>query len=260
MKGQQFVKIKRLFPFLIILFICSCAHLDKPFIEAEANDSYYNLNKEGVESFKCTIIEHDSLGLNKIINEMLPPGNFVPINISYSATINHDTEVEISIKSHLRTEIPRLKSIFTRQMESSSAILEKFFNAWKELHFEQIFSYSEKPYTTLSHPDGYILIQSDDSDQYRIALSNEYELSEIKILNEDETTVLPQFIKSPKGYLLKNYRITMDKEGFIAQHSIKYDENGEHYLPKSLDIESVIQGKHLKKKFLFTDYVFNDES
>lgn len=259
MKGYAFVKIKWLFPYITILFVCSCAHLDKKFFEAEVNDAYYNLDKEGVESFKCTIIEYDSLGLNKKINDVLPPENFIPINISYSAVVNRDTDVEISIKSHFKTDIQRLKSIVTRQMESSSAMLENFLSSWKELHFDQILSDSEKPYTALSHPNGYVLMLSDDSYQIRMALSNEYEISEMKIINEDEVTMLPQFIKSPKGYLLISYRITMDKEDFNAQHVIEYDENGEHYLPKSLEIESVIQGKHLKKKFLFTNYVFNYE-
>jgi hypothetical protein len=217
------------------------AQSDKRAILSQAREAYYNLPREGVKSFQCTIVPNwaamleeerkkDPQRFNAALKNLSALRFIVIVTAQGGVTLMHND---------LPPENEKMKEGLTHIYRGMQQMTTGFFSTWKIFVLQPPFPAVDSDFQLESVGSDYKLSYREGNVDVVTVMSKNFAISDLKVTSaEFDSSIRPAFTATPKGLLLNGYNA-----------SYRSKSPGEATEIKVLLTYQAVQGVEMLQKF-----------
>jgi hypothetical protein len=200
------------------LFLCTVIHPSpqqskeipsKQLVLTQATQSYYNLRTLGLGTFQCTL----SPNWDAVLKEEKaqdPAGADTAIKVlnqlHFIGTLGEDGKMTVThndLSGQNQQMVAALQQIYSGMEQLTTG----FFETWSLFMLNHPFPEAGSEYNLESIPgEKYRVSYKEGDASVATTMDHDYAITELKVTTADFTsTIVPQFTKSPKGFILSSY-------------------------------------------------------
>jgi hypothetical protein len=251
--------------FIFLVFFSGCSHSNNLQIIKSANEAHYNLTTAGLKSFSCKIKVKE---LNEMAQHLrdVKPGDQTKSavksylidylnNVQILATLKNDGDLNLELSSNVDTGIEALDQRFESLTDGAKGIARSFLGIWGELTFQTIFSDIGPNFNVADKQNSYFVAYGQDNIDVNARLTKEGRLTEFTTrTREGNINFKTNFLNTDKGFLLKDYKVSLSDESIEISAQIDYRQIDGFYLPQTVNILNSYKTGPVGLTLSFSDY------
>jgi len=203
---------------LFLLFSCALAGLsfaqvvaNKQQIISQARHGYYDLTKEGLSDFQCSVTPNwEALLAEERKNDAAGADAAVKIlsQIHFTAKFGQDGKVQLTHNS-LSPDNAQMADAFKQIFTGMEQMTSGFFDTWKLFVLNPPFPAVDSEYQLEAHGPQYRLTYKEGDADVVTTMSRDFAITDMKVTTpEFDSVIQPKFTKTPKGFLFSAYDAT----------------------------------------------------
>jgi len=251
----------------LLLYICALSGLssaqvvaNKQQIISQARHGYYDLTKEGLTDFQCSVTPNwDALLAEERKKDAAGADAAVKIlsQIHFTAKFGQDGKVQLthnSVSPDNTQMADAFKQIFTGVEQMTSG----FFDTWKLFVLSPPFPPVDSEYQLEARGPQYRLSYKEGDTDVVTTMSRDFAITDMKVTTpEFDSTIQPKFTKTPKGFLFSAYDATYQSKnpGHATQLKvlIDYQEVDGLQIIQKLNLSGSYGGTPFAAELAFSD-------
>ncbi|SJZ38943.1 hypothetical protein [Selenihalanaerobacter shriftii] len=221
------------------------------------NYNYYSLRRLGLQKYNCTFTNNVIADLKKVITLQ---GRFddstkKAVN-DLEFYLNYDNgKFGIDNSTYKSTGNLNFDIGFKKMILGTKQSIISFISIWRGFVVEPVFEENSQKYDIKKTKDGYEITIHELKAEATALLNKELRITEVLITTDDtKLKIIPEFIITEQGLLLKGYQTHLNNESMQLNASINYqDVKGLKVLEK-VRMESVMPDSRNSLTYNFYNY------
>jgi len=226
----------------------------------KARLAYYNLRTLGLVGFRANLQPNWELAVKNITTD---PARLKMLNgLHFSMSLDEQGAVKVNHSSDAGPPTEEMQNSFNQIYEGMDEMVSGFFATWRLFILESPFPAPESDYQLKDLGNQYVLTYKEGSAAVSTTLTKEFAISELKVSTPAFNSLIkPQFLKTPKGYLVTGYEATYDPTtgpGKVKLNlQMDYQEVRGLNLPRKVHMSGLYDANPVEAELLFSEYVVN---
>lgn len=250
--------------FILLLFCylaAPAAHAQSQTSKAEvikqASQSYYSLRRSGLKEFQARVTPSWEVAVKGI--ESNPEALKLLRGLKFTMLFGADDEVKVNHEVTVPAPNATVEAGFKRIFDGIEQIVSGFFKTWDLFMLNAPFPQADGEYELKDLGGTYLLIYKETGADVALTMTKDFSITEVKIASpEFNSSIVPLFAKTEKGYLLIGYSATylpLKGPGKVELNiQIDYQDVNGLKLPQRIRAHSVLDGQPNEAELLFSDY------
>lgn len=221
---------------------------DKAEIIRAAQRAYYNLPREGVSEFTCSVIPDWAAMLKQELKSDVRPDN-PALNllngIHFWVTVTETGKIRLSHQVDTNPSPPQLDD-FQKAISGTEEAIDGFWKSATVFLLTTAFPSADSSYELSEQQGNYLLSYRQGSYDILTTFAKDYSITEIKVTSTTLTSSLkPKFTRIDGGFLLSGYEADYEVNHAGALHvatEIQYQEIEGLRLPSDLIVRTAAGG------------------
>lgn len=255
--------VKYLLPVAAIL-LAGCGTIaarptDKGEIIRAAQGAYYNLPKQGLSEFTCSVIPDWAATLKQELKSDVRPDNpaLKLLNgIHFWVSVSESGKIRLSHQVDTNPSASQLDD-FQKAISGTEETIDGFWKSATVFLLTTAFPSADSSYEMSEQRGNYLLSYRQGSYDVLTTFAKDYSITEIKVTSATLTSLLkPKFTKIEGGFLLAGYDADYQANHAGASHvstEVQYQEMEGLRLPSDVIIRTAIGGTSREMRHHLTD-------
>jgi hypothetical protein len=250
---------------LLLVFLSACSYSKNLQIIKSANEAHYNLTTAGLKSFSCKIGVKELNQMSERLQDINPSDSTRSAikdyiiaylkNVQILATLKNDGDINLELSSNIDTGVEALDKRFEGMTNGAKGVVRSFLGIWGELTFQSIFYDIGPDFSISDQQDSYFVAYGQDNVDVNVRLTKEGRLTEFTTrTGEGDLSFKTNFFNTDKGYLLKDYKVSLINESIEISAEIDYRQIDGFYLPQTVNILNNFNTGPVGITLSFSDY------
>src|SRR5713226_2982660 len=236
--------------------------IDKREILRAAQQSYYNLPRQGFIEFQCSVIPDWMAILKEELKSEVPPdhpGLKVLNKIHFWLSWDQKGSPKLTHQSDYIPTDQKSMADLNQTISGMEETLTGFSHTISPFLFTSPFPQIDGDYKLEEKQDGYELSYREGRFDVETTMRKDFGIVQMKVAGpEFKGTIKPQLMKTDLGFLVTNYegiyQPSSEKSAMRVSAQIDYKAVEGFQLPSNLKVDTAAAGGAHKIEFQFTDY------
>lgn len=226
-----------------------------------AQSAYYNLPKEGVTEFTCSVIPDWAATLKQELKSDFRPDNpaLKLLNgIHFWVSVNETGKIKLTHQVDANPTSPSQLDDFQKAISGTEEMIDGFWKSAAAFLLTSALPKAGSSYRLSYQDGGYLLSYREGDYDILTTLAKDYSIAEIRVTAPTLNSLLkPKFAKTDSGYLLTAYDADYEVNHAGASHvsaKIQYQEVDGLHLPSDLTMRVSAGEKNHEMRVHLADY------